>query len=50
MDCMQYECNNAFLNLECVPEPFFLGKSAGARYATVVGCVKQVSFIIDWPL
>src|SRR6218665_1528866 len=24
---MQYECDNAFRNLKCVPEPFFLEKT-----------------------
>ena len=26
---MQYECDSAFSNLKCVPEPFLLEKSAG---------------------
>ena len=26
---IQYECDNAFPNLKCVPEPFFLEKSTG---------------------
>jgi len=28
---MQYECGNAFPNLKCVPEPFFLEKSSGKQ-------------------
>ena len=27
----QYECDNLFLNLKCVPEPFFLEKKSTAE-------------------
>jgi len=32
MDIMQYECDNAFPNLKCVSEPFFLEKKHWLHY------------------